>query len=162
MERDEPRYLHFLAPAFAPVREDENDDDHDHGRPAEPADGVKADTTDEAAHEPPGAALMARIADGLRARGWRCDFTWATYRGHGLDARRVKRRYDLELWLADAEDGRWELSAEPRRGLFRKLFQQKPDPAEHALLRLNIDETLEEIAEVSRPSPWRRVPLGQP
>jgi hypothetical protein len=158
MEREEPRYLHFLAPAFAPVREE----DDDGAVPTEPADDTRPDETDSASHEPPGAALMARIADGLRSRGWRCDYTWATYRGHGLDARRVKRRYDLELWLADAEEGRWELSAEPRRGLFRKLFQQKPDPDEHALLRLHLDETLEDIAEVSRPSPWRRVPLGQP
>jgi hypothetical protein len=156
MERDEPRFLHFLAPAFAPTRDEDEDDAHEAESDLDPPAPSEA-----AAHEPPGSALMARIADGLRARGWRCDYTWATYRGHGLDARRVKRRYDLELWLADPEEGRWELSAEPRRGLFRKLFQQKPDPAEHALLRLNIDEALEDIPEVSRASPWRRMPLGQ-
>ncbi len=158
MDQAELRYLHFLGPGYAPARED------DAPEAAETTATPGEDTAEreppgkKEMPEPPGRNLTEAIALGLRARGWNCDWFWATYRGQALDARRVKRRYDLEVWLCDAEEGRWELSAEPRRGLFRKLFQQKPDPAEHALLRLHLTEVIEGLDGIDRVSPWRRLP----
>lgn len=152
----ELRFIHFFGPDWAPKPEDHAPEiDSVEGPDDAPS---KAGNTPPMP-EPPGAKLSEAIAAGLRERGWNCDYQWVTYRGHGIDARRVKYRYDIVIWLCDAEAGRWELIAEPRRGLFRRLFQQKGDPNEHTLLRIDIEETLESLQGVDRVSPWRRVPF---
>jgi len=153
MESEELRYLHCLGPAWAPELDELVDSDH--LEDPEDADKSKAPAEPES---PPGEKLMEALAEGLRGLQWNCDYTWATYRGHAFDARRVKRRYDVELWLVDAEDGRWEIVAEPRRGLFHKIFPQKRDLAEEALLRLQIEEVLGKTRDISDVSPWRDVP----
>ena len=159
MEQAELRYLHFLGTAYAPARHAEETDAVPDAEGPEGSDGGNEPAETRGMPEPPGKALAEAIAAGLKARGWHCDWFWATYRGQALDARRVKRRYDIEVWLCEAEEGRWELVAEPRRGLFRKLFQQKPDPNEEALLRLHLSEVVEGLEGVERVSPWRRLPF---
>lgn len=157
MDTPELTLIRFYGERFAPSPDEEAEDDTQPaledpatGEPVPPAPGPV---------EPPGVDLREALKAGLSARGWACPYEWATYRGQALDARRHKRRYDVELWLCDAETGRWELVAEQRRGLFKKLFQMKPDPEEHALLRLHIEETLEALEGISRLTPWRRTPF---
>jgi hypothetical protein len=79
-------------------------------------------------------------------RGWHIDYRWATYDGYAMDARRVDNRYDVEVKLLDTphEEGRglWLITAKRRTGFFSRWLPGRSDPAEHALLRTHIDETL--------------------
>jgi hypothetical protein len=168
-----PSLLRFTAPSFTPEAEAEaavealatagdeaSDGSTSFGAPSSsdsPAMRELASVDDGTSGQPapPGARLLAELAEGLRGLGWAVDYQWATYRGHALDARRIKRRYDVEVWLCDPEGARWELSAEPRRGLFRRLFTKAPDPAEVALLRLHLEDALSRLADVRDVSPWQ-------
>ena len=130
-----PTTLAFLAPAYVAASEPEA------GADREPTDvaasGVEA--------EPPGKRLARALEAGLRARGWHVDYTWTTYMGHAMDARRVTARYDVELTLTDAERGAWLLSARRRTGLLQNLFKRRPGEAEeieHQLLRAHLEEAL--------------------
>ncbi len=158
----EPFLLRFTAPGFMPAPEEPRDEAAPEAdAPLEdPAHGEREAPAREAT--PPGAELIEAIATSLRADGWSCDYQWATWRGHALDARRLKRRYDVEVWLCDAATGRWELSAEPRRGLFRRLFAVAPDPVEHAVLRANLEAALWKLDGASDLSPWRDAPSDLP
>lgn len=130
-------HRHVIAPAFLP----ESDDD------AALADTqVQTPTSLPTDPSVPGLALADLLAAGLARRGWNVDYRWTTYQGNALDARRDTRRYDVEVALKDAspEDrtGRWLITAKPRTGFFKRIFKDEQDPAEHELLRRDIDATL--------------------
>lgn len=133
----------LIAPVFLP--------EQDEG--AEGAEGAKEGAAgpaealaDNGEPLPPGLPLAELLEQGLCARGWRIPYRWATYTGHAFDARRGEQRYDVELALldteADAGRGAWLIVAKRRTGLFRRLFKSETDPAEHALLRHDIDAAL--------------------
>lgn len=132
----------LIAPAFLPEQEGVDGVN-------ERAAGAEAPTealADNGEALPPGLPLAELLEQGLRARGWQIKYRWATYTGHAFDARRGEQRYDVELALldteADAGRGAWLIVAKRRTGLFRRLFKSETDPAEHALLRHDIDATL--------------------
>jgi hypothetical protein len=154
----EPFLLRFTAPGFMPAPEEPRDEAAPEADASYEDPGREERKAPDREPAPPGAELIEAIASSLRADGWHCDYQWATWRGHALDARRLKRRYDVEVWLCDPAAGRWELSAEPRRGLFKRLFAVAPDPVEHAVLRLNLEAALWRLDGVSDLSPWRDAP----
>jgi hypothetical protein len=154
----EPFLLRFTAPGFMPAPDEPRDEPAPEAE-APPEDRERRDRESPVAEPaPPGAELIEAIAANLRTDGWHCDYHWATWRGQALDARRLKRRYDVEVWLCDAATGRWELSVEPRRGLFKRLFAVAPDPTEHAILRANLEAALWRLDGVSELTPWRDAP----
>ncbi len=130
-----PTTLGFLAPAYLAQSEPEAGAAHEPTDTPPPA----GDT------EPPGNRLARALEAGLKARGWHVDYTWTTYTGHAMDARRVTTRYDVELALTDAERGAWRLSARRRTGLMQNLFKRRAGEAEeveHQLLRAHLEEAL--------------------
>lgn len=139
----------LLAPAFLPDHaESEASIEQHEEAPGEaaPGEGATATAGDEGQPAPPGLALADLLAHGLVAHGWQVSYRWTTYVGHALDARRGEQRYDVEVALLDKEadkgTGRWLVTAKRRTGFFRRLLKREVDPAEHALLRHDIDATL--------------------
>lgn len=130
-----PTTLTFLAPAY--LAEPEPD------LPT-PSDDTTAPAPSHES-EPPGKRLASALGAALRAQGWHVDYTWATYTGHAMDARRVTDRYDVELTATDVERGAWRLTARRRSGLLRNLFKRRPGDAEeieHQLLRAHLEVAL--------------------
>ena len=139
----------LLAPAFLPDQEESGDSIEEHEQAAAeatPGEGATDAAGDEGQPAPPGQALADLLAHGLVAHGWDVSYRWTTYVGHALDARRGEQRYDVEVALLDRESdkgtGRWLITAKRRTGFFRRLLKREIDPAEHALLRHDIDATL--------------------
>jgi hypothetical protein len=144
MSEQVPTQRMVIAPSFLPGYEppDGAPEPDAAAPPPQPSDALPA-VTSASDTPPPGGALAELIAMGLVARGWAVEYRWTTYEGHALDARRGDHRYDVELALADAEQGTWRVSAKRRSGFFKRIFQGGVDPAEHALLRRDIDAALE-------------------
>jgi len=136
----------LIAPAFLPEQDEASDGDAAEPKAPAPPEAL-ADNGEEL---PPGQPLAELLEHGLAARGWQVKYRWATYTGHAFDARRGEQRYDVEIALldreADAGRGGWLVVAKRRTGFFRRLFKFEVDPAEHALLRHDIDAALESDA----------------
>ncbi len=132
-------YRVLTAPAFLPEPEEEVTH--------EGVEEALADSAPPPAEAvPPGAPLADLVAEGLGRRGWHIDYRWTTFDGYAMDARRADNRYDVEIKLLDTphEEGRglWRITAKRRTGFFSRWLPGRSDPAEHALLRTHIDETL--------------------
>jgi hypothetical protein len=104
---------------------------------------------------PPGNYLTDALQSGLSAAGWKCEFRWATFNSHAFDAQRGDHRYDVEVTLVDPASARYTVTAKPRVGFFKRVFSSgKPDPNEHALLRLAIDQVLAGDARITVTGGW--------
>lgn len=103
---------------------------------------------------PPGQILADTLASGLSAAGWKVEYRWTTYATHAFDAQRADNRYDVEVGLSDRDHARWSVTAKPRVGLLKRVFSGKLDPAEHELLRLDIDRVLATDSRVTPNGSW--------
>lgn len=100
--------MKLLAPTFA-------DPDHPDSRARD--DGDHPGYADVDGAPPPGMALANTLIAGLQAADVMVPNRWSTYEGHGWEARVEMWRFDVTLRLVDREEGTWELTFEPRRGL---------------------------------------------
>lgn len=107
---------------------------------AEDEAGARVNESGEAV--PPGQVLADLVANGLTSAGWKVEYRWTTYTSHAFDAQRAENRYDVEVALVERESARWTVTAKPRVGLLKRVFAAKLDPAEHELLRIDIDRAL--------------------
>ena len=153
-----PTHRVFIAPAFLP---EQDDDEVGAGASPEPSaetpDAAPPEVAPDAEPKPAGEPLADLIVAGLIGRGWTVEYRWATYQGHAFDARRGEHRYDVEIDLLDAPGdmtGRWLVTAKRRTGLFKRIFQGGVDPAEHEMLRRDIDGVLAADARISGEPVW--------
>ena len=125
MSEEFPTVLEVASPELAEIEDKSGPRQNEHGEPI-----------------PPGALLTDRLQAALANTGWNVDYRWTTYDGHAFDARRGDNRYDVEVTLLDRETARYRVIAKPRVGLLRRVFKGRLDPAEHKLLRVEIDRAL--------------------
>jgi len=120
----------------------------------EAEDDVGERVNDSGEVVPPGQIIADLLAAGLAAAGWKVEYRWSTYNTHAFDAQRADHRYDIEVGLVDRDAARWSITAKPRVGLMKRVFAGKLDPAEHELLRLDIDRTLKADSRVTPMGDW--------
>lgn len=152
---DELTHRALYAPGFAPKSEEAEAD------APEPEDEALPEPERAAPGEtnPPGELLADVLQRGLQRRGWAVEYRWTTFAGHALDAKKGEHRYDIEVALLDADKGddagRWLVTAKRRTGLFKGLFKTGLDPAEHAVLRHDIDAVLAaDTRSAGSPDAW--------